>query len=327
MKIIITGGAGFIGSNFIKYMLKKYPTYKLICLDKITYAGNLHNLEDVLCEKNLVVNKIDICDRDRIFKLFADEKPDMVVHFAAESHVDKSIDNADLFIETNVKGTSVLLDASLKYKVKRFHQISTDEVYGDIPIEMRHFYNDEKTIIKGSSPYASSKASADLFVMSYHRIYNLPVTISRCSNNYGPYQFVEKLIPKVITNAILGKKIGIYGKGDNIRDWINVFDHCSAIDLILHKGKIGEIYNVSGDCKIDNLSLVKQILQELNLSDDLIEYVSDRRGHDKQYSVSSDKIYIDLGWKPMVDFKEGIRRTVKWYVDNQKWWGPLIERN
>ena len=312
MKIIITGGAGFIGSNFIHYMVKEHPNYELICVDKLTYAGRVDNLSGVLDKISFV--KEDISDREAMFSLFERERPDYVVNFAAESHVDRSIDEPEIFLKSNVLGTQVLLDASKKYAVKRFHQISTDEVYGDLPLDRKDLLFTEKSLLKPSSPYSASKASSDLLALSYHRTFGLDVTISRCSNNYGPNQHKEKLIPLVIANAREKKPIPVYGKGENVRDWIYVLDHCEAIDLILHRGRSGEIYNVGGSCEKRNIDIIKMILSELNESEELITFVKDRPGHDLRYAIDSTKIKNELGWTPKTDFSDGLKKTIRHYA-------------
>ena len=324
MKIIVTGGAGFIGSNFVFYMLEKHPDYKIICLDKLTYAGNLSTLEPVMDNKNFIFYKMDICDRDAIYKLFEEEKPDIIVNFAAESHVDRSIEDPGIFLDTNIKGTTVLMDACNKYGIKRFHQVSTDEVYGDLPLDRPDLLFTENTPIQTSSPYSSSKASADLLVQAYHRTYGLPMTISRCSNNYGPYQFPEKLIPLMIANALAEKPLPVYGEGLNVRDWLYVDDHCSAIDKIIHDGKDGAVYNVGGHNEMTNIDIVKLICKELGKSEDLITYVTDRKGHDMRHAIDPTKIHNDLGWLPETKFADGIKKTIKWYLDNKKWWEEII---
>lgn len=320
MKIVVTGGAGFIGSNFIYYMLDKYKDYKIICVDKLTYAGNLFTLSEAMKNKNFKFIKADICDREKIDSIFKVEEPDIVVNFAAESHVDRSISNPDVFIETNIKGTSVLLECCKKYNIKRYHQISTDEVYGDLPLDRAELSFTEESPLKPSSPYSASKTSADLLVLSYFRTYKLPVTISRCSNNYGPYHFPEKLIPLIIIKALNNEKLPIYGDGKNVRDWIYVKDHCKAIDLILHKGKIGEIYNVGGNSEKNNLEVVKTILNILGKSEELIEFVPDRLGHDRRYAINNHKIETELGFKREVTFEQGIEQTINWFLHNEKWW-------
>ncbi len=324
MNIIVTGGAGFIGSNFVFHMLKAHPDYRIICLDKLTYAGNLSTLEPVMDNPNFRFVKADICDKEAVDKLFAEEKPDIVVNFAAESHVDRSIENPQIFLETNIIGTSVLMDASRKYGVKRYHQVSTDEVYGDLPLDRPDLFFTENTPIHTSSPYSSSKAGADLLVLAYHRTYGLPVTLSRCSNNYGPYHFPEKLIPLMIIRALHDESLPVYGDGLNVRDWLYVEDHCKAIDLIIHNGKVGEVYNVGGHNEMANIDIVKLILKELNKSEDLITYVTDRAGHDRRYAIDPTKIHNDLGWLPETKFADGIVKTIKWYLDNESWWQPII---
>lgn len=324
MKIVVTGGAGFIGSNFIFYMLEKYPDYEIICVDKLTYAGNLSTLKPVMDNENFKFYKTDICDRDAIYKLFEEKKPNIIVNFAAESHVDRSIENPEVFLDTNIIGTAVLMDACNKYGIERFHQVSTDEVYGDLPLDRPDLLFTEKTPIHTSSPYSSSKASADLLVQAYHRTYGLPITISRCSNNYGPYQFPEKLIPLMIANALAEKPLPVYGEGLNVRDWLYVDDHCSAIDKIIHDGKDGEVYNVGGHNEMKNIYIVKLICKELGKSEDLITYVTDRKGHDMRYAIDPTKIHNDLGWLPETKFEDGIKKTIKWYLDNKKWWEEII---
>ncbi len=324
MTVIVTGGAGFIGSNFIFYMLKKYLDYRIICLDKLTYAGNLLTLKSVIGNKNFKFIKADICDRETICSLFEKEHPDVVVNFAAESHVDRSIDDPEIFLRTNIIGTEVLMDVCIKYGIKRFHQVSTDEVYGDLPLDRPDLFFTENTPLHTSSPYSSSKAGADLLAQAYYRTYNLPVTISRCSNNYGPYQFPEKLIPLMIANALNDMQLPVYGKGENIRDWLYVEDHCKAIDLIIHKGKIGEVYNIGGHNEMKNLDIVKLICRELNKSESLITYVADRKGHDMRYAINPTKIHSELGWLPETKFADGIKRTINWYLENRDWWGKII---
>ena len=324
MKVIVTGGAGFIGSNFIFYMMKKHPDYEIICLDKLTYAGNLSTLKSVLDKPNFKFVKLDICDRDGVYKLFEEEKPDVVVNFAAESHVDRSISDPDIFVKTNVEGTVVLLDASRTYGVKRYHQVSTDEVYGDLPLDRPDLFFTEETPLHTSSPYSSSKASADLFVLAYHRTFGLPVTISRCSNNYGPYHFPEKLIPLMISRALADEELPVYGKGENVRDWLHVADHCQAIDLIIHNGRVGEVYNVGGHNERTNLEVVKTILKALNKPESLIRYVTDRPGHDMRYAIDPTKLETELGWKPQYNFDTGIAQTIQWYLDNEDWWKRIL---
>lgn len=324
MKIIVTGGAGFIGGNFVHYMLKEHPQYQIICLDKLTYAGNMETLEPVMDNPNFTFVKADIADRDAVYALFEKEKPDVVVNFAAESHVDRSITDPGIFLQTNIIGTGVLLDACRIYGIKRYHQVSTDEVYGDLPLDRPDLFFTEETPLHTSSPYSASKASADLLVMAYHRTYGLPTTISRCSNNYGPYHFPEKLIPLMIANALNDKPLPVYGKGENVRDWLYVEDHCRAIDMIIHKGRVGEVYNIGGHNERTNLQVVKTVLKELGKSEDLITYVTDRPGHDRRYAIDPAKIHAELGWEPLTLFDEGIKKTVKWYLENRKWWEHII---
>ena len=324
MKIIVTGGAGFIGGNFVHHMVNKYPDYEIINLDLLTYAGNLETLKPVENKPNYKFVRGDIADRKFIMDLFEKERPDIVVNFAAESHVDRSITDPGIFVQTNVLGTQVLLDASKEYGVKRYHQVSTDEVYGDLPLDRPDLFFREDTPIHTSSPYSSSKASADLFVLAYHRTYGLPVTISRCSNNYGPYHFPEKLIPLIISRALADEKLPVYGKGENVRDWLHVSDHCEAIDLILHKGRVGEVYNVGGHNERTNLEVVKTILKALDKPESLIEFVTDRPGHDLRYAIDPTKLETELGWKPKYTFETGIKQTIQWYLDNKEWWQNII---
>lgn len=324
MKILVTGGAGFIGGNFVHYMLKKYPNYEIFCLDKLTYAGNLSTLESVIDNPKFTFCKGDIADTKYIDKLFSENKFDIVVNFAAESHVDRSIENPQIFLHTNVIGTSVLMDACRKYGNIRYHQVSTDEVYGDLPLDRPDLFFTEETPIHTSSPYSSSKAGADLLVLAYYRTFGLPVTISRCSNNYGPYHFPEKLIPLMISRALANESLPVYGNGLNVRDWLYVEDHCRAIDLIIHKGKIGEVYNVGGHNEKSNIDIVKTILKLLGKNEDLITYVADRKGHDMRYAIDPTKIHNDLGWLPETKFEDGIKKTIDWYLNNQKWWKDII---
>ncbi len=324
MTIFVTGGAGFIGSNFIFHILKKYPDYRVVCLDKLTYAGNLSTLASVEGNKNFRFVKIDICDRQAVFNLFKEEKPHTVVNFAAESHVDRSIADPEIFLKTNILGTATLMDACREYGIKRFHQVSTDEVYGDLPLDRPDLFFTEKTPIHTSSPYSSSKAAADLLALAYYRTYGLPVTVSRCSNNYGPYHFPEKLIPLMIANALNDKPLPVYGTGENVRDWLYVEDHCKAIDLIIHKGKAGEVYNVGGHNEMRNIDIVKLICKELEKPESLITYVSDRKGHDLRYAIDPTKIHTELGWLPETKFSDGIKKTIKWYLENRKWWEDII---
>jgi len=324
MKIIVTGGAGFIGSNFIFYLLKKYQDYRIICLDKLTYAGNLSTLESVMSNRQFRFVKADVCDREAVFKLFEEEQPDIVVNFAAESHVDRSIENPSLFLETNIMGTATMLDACRKYGITRYHQVSTDEVYGDLPLNRPDLFFTEMTPINTSSPYSSSKAAADLLVFAYHRTYGLPVSISRCSNNYGPYQFPEKLIPLMIANALNDKLLPVYGEGINVRDWLYVEDHCKAIDLIIFKGREGEVYNIGGHNEMSNIDIVKMICDIIEKPYSLITYVTDRKGHDMRYAIDPTKINKELGWLPETKFVDGIMTTIDWYLNNRKWWETII---
>lgn len=315
MTLLITGGAGFIGSNFISYIMGAHPDYRVVCVDKLTYAGSMDNLDRVSDRENFQFYKVDICDREDIFKVFEVEKPHIVVNFAAESHVDRSIENPEVFLDTNIKGTAVLMDACIKYGVRRFHQISTDEVYGDLPVDRPELLFTEETPLRTSSPYSSSKAAADLLVMAYHRTYGLPVTISRCSNNYGPRQFPEKLIPLMAFNALENKPLPVYGQGINVRDWIHVDDHCRAVDMIIHHGRDGEIYNVGGSNEVANIDIVKLICRTLGKPESLITFVPDRKGHDLRYAIDSSKLQNELGWRPEVDFEAGIRETIEWYKE------------
>lgn len=324
MTIIVTGGAGFIGSNFVFHMLQAHPDYRIVCLDKLTYAGNLSTLEPVLQQDNFRFVKADICDRQAVDDLFQEEKPDIVVNFAAESHVDRSIENPGIFLETNIMGTAVLMDACRKYGIQRYHQVSTDEVYGDLPLDRPDLFFTEETPLHTSSPYSSSKASADLLVMAYYRTYGLPVTISRCSNNYGPYHFPEKLIPLMIANAMADKPLPVYGNGENVRDWLYVEDHCRAVDLIIHAGKVGEVYNVGGHNEKRNIDIVRIICQELGKPESLIVHVEDRKGHDRRYAIDPAKIHRELGWLPETKFEDGIKKTIKWYLEHKKWWQDII---
>lgn len=324
MKVLVTGGAGFIGSNFIFHMLKEYPTYKIVCLDALTYAGNLATLDSVIKNNNFKFVKGDITDHELVETLFKEEKFDFIVNFAAESHVDRSIEDPTIFLRTNILGTQVLMDSARKHGVRRFHQVSTDEVYGDLPLDRPDLFFTEKTPLHASSPYSASKASADLLVQAYYRTYGLPVTISRCSNNYGPYHFPEKLIPLMISRALNNQPLPVYGEGKNIRDWLYVEDHCTAIDLIIHKGRVGEIYNIGGHNEKTNLEVVKTILKELEKPETLITYVTDRAGHDLRYAIDPSKIRKELEWEPTTLFEEGIKKTVKWYLDNHSWWENIL---
>lgn len=324
MKIAITGGAGFIGGNYVHYTLKNHPEYKVICLDCLTYAGNLETLASVMDNENFTFYKTDITDRNAVFAVFEKERPDIVVNFAAESHVDRSIEDPGIFLKTNILGAQVVMDACRKYDVKRFHQVSTDEVYGDLPLDRPDLFFTEATPLHTSSPYSASKASADLLVQAYHRTFGLPITISRCSNNYGPYQFPEKLIPLMIINALNDKPLPVYGKGENIRDWLYVEDHCRAIDFIIHNGTIGEIYNIGGHNERSNISVVKQICRSLGKPESLIAYVTDRKGHDRRYAIDPAKIHNELGWLPTIKFADGIEKTIQWYLDNKTWWERIV---
>ena len=318
MKLLVTGGAGFIGSNFIRYILKKYPDYHVINIDKLTYAGNIENLRDVENNPNYKFVKGDICDVKLVNELV--KEVDTVVHFAAESHVDRSIENSGVFVRTNVLGTHVLLDAAYRNGNKRLHHISTDEVYGELD-ESGKF--SEKTEYQPRSPYSASKAAADHLVRAYFFTHKLPITISNCSNNYGPYQYPEKLLPLFITNLIEGKKVPLYGSGLNVRDWLHTDDHSEAIDLIIHDGKIGETYCVGGNCEMSNIDVTKAVLKEMGFDDGMIEYVEDRKGHDFRYAIDFSKLSSELGWKPKIEFSEGIKRTIKWYKENDNWWRRL----
>ncbi len=324
MTIIVTGGAGFIGSNFIFYELEKHKEDRIVCVDSLTYAGNLSTLEPVMNQLNFRFVKLDICDREGVYRLFEEEKPQVIVNFAAESHVDRSIDNPEIFLQTNIVGTSVLMDACRKYGIDRYHQVSTDEVYGDLPLDRPDLFFHEDTPIHTSSPYSTSKASADLLVMAYHRTYGLPVTISRCSNNYGPYQFPEKLIPLMIANALADKPLPVYGEGLNVRDWLYVEDHCKAIDLILRKGTVGEVYNIGGHNEMKNIDIVKLICRYLDKPESLITHVTDRKGHDMRYAIDPTKIHNELGWLPETKFQDGIKMTIQWYLDNKTWWENIV---
>ncbi|MTN81767.1 dTDP-glucose 4,6-dehydratase [Turicibacter sanguinis] len=323
-KMLVTGGAGFIGGNFVHYMVNKYPNYMIVNLDALTYAGNLETCQPIEGKPNYKFVKGDIADREFIFDLFEKEKFDVVVNFAAESHVDRSVKDPEIFIKTNVLGTQVLMDASRAYGVERYHQVSTDEVYGDLPLDRPDLFFTEETPLHTSSPYSASKASADLLVFAYHRTFGLPITISRCSNNYGPYHFPEKLIPLMISRALNDEKLPVYGNGENVRDWLHVYDHCAAIDLILHKGRVGEVYNVGGHNERTNLEVVRTILKALGKSEDLITYVTDRPGHDLRYAIDPTKLETELGWKPTYNFDTGIAQTIQWYLDNKQWWENII---
>lgn len=324
MTIIVTGGAGFIGSNFIFHMLSEHPDYRIVCIDKLTYAGNLSTLAPVMDAPNFRFVKLDICDREGVYGLFEEEHPDIVINFAAESHVDRSIEDPSIFLQTNIIGTSVLMDACRKYGNIRYHQVSTDEVYGDLPLDRPDLFFTEETPIHTSSPYSSSKAGADLLVQAYNRTFGLPTTISRCSNNYGPYHFPEKLIPLMIINCLHDKPLPVYGEGLNVRDWLYVEDHCKAIDRVIHKGRIGEVYNIGGHNEMKNIDIVKLIVHALGKNEDLITYVTDRKGHDLRYAIDPTKIHNELGWLPETKFADGIQKTITWYLENKNWWEPII---
>ena len=322
--ILVTGGAGFIGSNFIFYEMDRHPEDRVVCLDKLTYAGNLSTLKRVMDRPGFRFVKGDICDREAVDRLFAEERPDIVVNFAAESHVDRSIEDPGVFLQTNIIGTATMMDACRRYGVRRFHQVSTDEVYGDLPLERPDLFFTEETSVHASSPYSSSKAAADLLVLAYHRTYGLPVSISRCSNNYGPYQFPEKLIPLMIVNALNNRSLPVYGKGLNVRDWLYVEDHCRAIDLIMREGRSGEVYNVGGHNEMQNINIVKRICRELGKPESLVTFVADRKGHDMRYAIDPAKIHNELGWLPETRFADGLHKTVQWYLDNRSWWEEII---
>ena len=322
--IVVTGGAGFIGSNFVYYMLNKYPDYRIICVDCLTYAGNLNTLKKALKNPNFRFAKINICDKEAIKKLFEEEHPDIVVNFAAESHVDRSITGPEIFIKTNVEGTQTLMEVCRELNISRYHQVSTDEVYGDLPLDKPDLFFSEKTPLHASSPYSASKAGADMLVMAYCRTFNFPATISRCSNNYGPYHFPEKLIPLTIIKALHDEPLPVYGDGKNVRDWLYVEDHCRAIDLIIHDGKIGQVYNVGGHNEMANIDIVKLICKELDKPESLITFVEDRKGHDRRYAIDPTFIHDELGWLPETKFEDGIKKTIKWYLDNKEWWENIL---
>ncbi len=324
MNLLVTGGAGFIGSNFIFYEREHHPEDRIICLDALTYAGNLSTLASVLDKPGFRFVRMDIRDREAVFSLFEEEKFDIVINFAAESHVDRSIENPGIFLETNILGTANLMDACRKYGVGRFHQVSTDEVYGDLPLDRPDLFFTEETPIHTSSPYSSSKAAADLLALAYYRTFGLPVSVSRCSNNYGPYQFPEKLIPLMIANTLADKPLPVYGTGENVRDWLYVEDHCKAIDLIMRKGRVGEVYNIGGHNEMANINIVKIILKELGKPESLITFVTDRKGHDMRYAIDPSKIHAELGWLPETMFADGIKKTIRWYLDNKEWWQTIV---
>ena len=324
MTVLVTGGAGFIGSNFIFYWMKNHPGDKVICLDKLTYAGNLSTLKAVMDEPDFRFVKGDICDKNLVFNLFRAEHPEVVVNFAAETHVDRSIDGPDVFLQTNLFGTSTLLEACREFGVGRYHLVSTDEVYGDLPLDKPDLFFTENTPLHTSSPYSASKAGADLMVQAYHKTFGVQATISRCSNNYGPYQFPEKLIPLMVLNALQYKPLPVYGEGINIRDWLYVTDHCRAIELILQRGKPGEIYNVGGHNERRNIDVVKLVCRELGKPESLITYVADRKGHDRRYAIDPEKIHNELGWLPETKFEDGMKRTIRWYAENRGWWEDIV---
>ena len=324
MKFFVTGGAGFIGSNFVYYLLDNYATDRVVCLDSLTYAGNLHTLSRAMAAPRFVFERVDITDREAVYALFEREHPDVVVNFAAESHVDRSILDPSVFLRTNIIGTSVLMDACVRYGIGRYHQVSTDEVYGDLPLDRPDLFFTESTPLHTSSPYSSSKAGADLLVQAYHRTYGLPVTITRCSNNYGPYHFPEKLIPLMIINALADKPLPVYGDGLNVRDWLYVEDHCKAIDLVVRRGTVGEVYNVGGHNERTNIAIVRAILAALGKDDSLIRYAPDRKGHDRRYAIDPTKIHTQLGWLPTTRFEDGLARTIQWYLDNRDWWQAVL---
>lgn len=326
MKIIVTGGAGFIGANFIYYVLEHHPKDTILCIDKLTYAGNLSTLSGAQENAGFQFHKLDICNREDIYTLFAQEQPDIIVNFAAESHVDRSIDHPEVFLQTNVLGTQVLMDACRKYGISRYHQVSTDEVYGDLPLDRPDLFFTEETPIHTSSPYSASKAAADLLVLAYYRTYRLPVSISRCSNNYGPYHFPEKLIPLMISKALADQPLPVYGQGENVRDWLYVEDHCKAIDIIIREGRVGEVYNIGGHNEMRNIDIVKMICKALNKPESLIAFVQDRKGHDLRYAIDPSKIYHELGWQPETMFEDGILKTITWYLENRAWWEPLVSK-
>lgn len=322
--VIITGGAGFIGGNCVHYWLAEHPEDRVICLDKLTYAGNLSTLAPAMDNPRFRFVRGDICDRQAVAALFEEEHPDIVINFAAESHVDRSIEDPEIFLRTNIIGTSVLMDACRAHGIGRYHQVSTDEVYGDLPLDRPDLFFTEETPIHTSSPYSASKASADLLVLAYHRTYGLPVSISRCSNNYGPYHFPEKLIPLMIANALADKPLPVYGKGENVRDWLYVTDHCAAIDRIVHDGRVGEVYNVGGHNEMRNIDIVRLICQKLGKPESLITHVADRKGHDRRYAIDPTKIHSELGWLPATPFAQGIEKTIDWYLTHRDWWEAIL---
>ena len=323
-KLLVTGGAGFIGANFIYYELAHHPADQILCLDSLTYAGNITPLKEARKAPGMRFVRADITDRETVFRLFDSYRPDVVVNFAAESHVDRSIRDPGVFLQTNIRGTQILMDACLHYGAQRFHQVSTDEVYGDLPLDRPDLLFVESTPLRASSPYSASKAAADLLVGASVRTFQLPATISRCSNNYGPSQFPEKLIPLMIARAMAHQPLPVYGKGENIRDWLYVEDHCAAVDSIIRRGKAGEIYNIGGHNERSNLDVVKTILRELGEPESLITFVADRPGHDLRYAIDPEKIRRELGWQPATSFQDGIRATVQWYRDHQDWWQEIL---
>ena len=323
MTLLVTGGAGFIGSNFIFYWIKNHPEDRVVCLDKLTYAGNRATLVPVLEHPSFRFVRGDICDREAVDRLFREEHPQAVMNFAAESHVDRSIQDPSVFLQTNVLGTQVLLDACRAHGGVRFHQVSTDEVYGDLPLDRPDLLFTENSPLRPSSPYSASKAGADLLVLAYGRTYGLPVTVSRCSNNYGPYQFPEKLIPRMIVRALAGKTLPVYGEGENVRDWLHVNDHCTALDAILQKGKAGEVYNIGGRSERTNLEIVGLICRRLEVPPEQVVHVADRKGHDKRYAIDSGKLSRQLGWRSQIPFEMGMEETINWYLDHRPWWEPL----
>lgn len=325
MTLLVTGGAGFIGSNFIFYWLKHHPEDQVVCLDKLTYAGNLATLVLVMDHPSFRFVRGDICDRAAVKRLFEEEQPQAVINFAAESHVDRSIQAPEVFLQTNVLGTQVLLDACCAHGGVRFHQVSTDEVYGDLPLDRPDLLFTEESPLRPSSPYSASKAGADLLALAYCRTYGLPVTVSRCSNNYGPYQFPEKLIPRMIVRALAGKTLPVYGGGENVRDWLHVDDHCAALDAILQRGVAGEVYNIGGRSERTNLEIVGLICRRLEVPPEQVVHVADRKGHDKRYAIDSGKLSSQLGWQPQVSFDQGMDETINWYLDHRYWWEPLAE--
>ena len=323
-KLLVTGGAGFIGANFIYYELAHHPADQILCLDSLTYAGNITTLKEAMKAPGMRFVRADITDRETVFRLFDSYRPDVVVNFAAESHVDRSIRDPGVFLQTNIMGTQILMDACLHYGTQRFHQVSTHELYADLPLDRPDLLFVESTPLRASSPYSASKAAADLLVGAYVRTFQLPATISRCSNNYGPYQFPEKLIPLMIARAMAHQPLPVYGKGENIRDWLYVEDHCAAVDSIIRRGKAGEIYNIGGHNERSNLDVVKTILRELGEPESLITFVADRPGHDLRYAIDPEKIRRELGWQPATSFQDGIRVTVQWYRNHQDWWQEIL---